>query len=113
MTFTCNQLFSKAISSQNSLHECFREEFSSQHGQKIEPHVLHSFAHESQQNRFRSDLEQREIPVSPGAVDLVGFLADNGIVGEWNIQGLPTDMLSTQNGILVTRSANDAVIHCI
>tara|TARA_B100000795_G_C22806619_1_gene445355 strand:- start:150 stop:14669 length:14520 start_codon:yes stop_codon:yes gene_type:complete len=57
-------------------------------------------------NRFRSDLEQREIPVSPGAVDLVGFLADNGIVGEWNIQGLPTDMLSTQNGILVTRSAN-------
>ena len=56
-------------------------------------------------SRFRTDLEQREIPFTPGPVDLVGFLADSGLVGEWNLQGLPTDMLSTQNGILVTKSA--------
>ena len=57
-------------------------------------------------NRFRADLETRKIPVTPGAVDLVGFLADSGRVGEWNLQGLPTDVLSIQNGILVTRSAS-------
>ena len=57
-------------------------------------------------SRFRKDLMKREIPVTPGSVDLVGFLADSGQVGEWNLQGLPTDLLSTQNGILVTRSAN-------
>jgi dynein heavy chain len=56
--------------------------------------------------RFRSDLEKRAIPVTPGPFDLVNFLTDSGTVGEWNLQGLPTDLLSTQNGILVTRTSN-------
>jgi dynein heavy chain len=32
-------------------------------------------------------------------------LVDNTTVDEWNIQGLPTDDLSTQNGILVTKGS--------
>lgn len=32
-------------------------------------------------------------------------LQDAGTVGDWNLQGLPTDPLSIQNGILVTRSS--------
>lgn len=33
------------------------------------------------------------------------MLATDGEIGEWNIQGLPTDDLSTQNGILTLRAA--------
>jgi len=32
------------------------------------------------------------------------FLVDQATVGEWNLQGLPSDDLSIQNGIMVTRS---------
>lgn len=46
-------------------------------------------------------MTKRHIPVS-GDLDLIGLLADNTTIGEWNIQGLPTDELSTQNGIIVT-----------
>ena len=30
---------------------------------------------------------------------------DEGTVGEWNLEGLPSDDLSIQNGIMVTRSS--------
>ena len=33
------------------------------------------------------------------------FLVDIGTIGDWNMEGLPTDPLSIQNGILVTRSS--------
>lgn len=33
------------------------------------------------------------------------FLVDDATVGEWNLEGLPSDDLSIQNGIMVTRSA--------
>jgi dynein heavy chain len=32
-------------------------------------------------------------------------LVDETTVGEWNLQGLPSDELSIQNGIMMTRSA--------
>jgi hypothetical protein len=35
---------------------------------------------------------------------LTDFLADVGTIGDWMLAGLPTDPLSIQNGILVTRS---------
>ena len=50
---------------------------------------------------WRNDMIERNVPVTPG-MDLISFLVDNTVIGEWNIQGLPTDELSTQNGILVT-----------
>eukprot|EP01035_Chromulina_nebulosa_P017190 gene17190-22709_t len=51
-----------------------------------------------------NDLRQRSIPFTT-TLDLTEFLADIGIIGDWNLEGLPTDPLSIQNGILVTRSS--------
>ena len=33
------------------------------------------------------------------------MLVDNVTIGEWNLQGLPKDDLSVQNGIIVTRAS--------
>lgn len=54
-------------------------------------------------SRLSSDLRERKIPLSSN-LDLTDFLADIGTIGDWNMTGLPTDPLSIQNGILVTRS---------
>ncbi|KAI8811565.1 dynein heavy chain and region D6 of dynein motor-domain-containing protein [Cladochytrium replicatum] len=53
-------------------------------------------------NDWKKDLLKRHIPHTDD-LDIIGLLVDNTTIGEWNIQGLPTDELSTQNGILVTR----------
>jgi dynein heavy chain len=53
--------------------------------------------------KFTTDCDQRGVPVTKG-LDVVSFLTDVGTIGDWNMQGLPTDPLSTQNGILVTES---------
>lgn len=42
------------------------------------------------------------IPASEN-FDFCGFLADPSHVREWNIQGLPVDAFSTENGVMVTR----------
>mmetsp|Transcript_34956 Transcript_34956/g.25438 ORF Transcript_34956/g.25438 Transcript_34956/m.25438 type:complete len:963 (+) Transcript_34956:351-3239(+) len=52
---------------------------------------------------FNRDLLERNIPVHPDLV-LTDFLVDHATVGEWNLQKLPTDDLSIQNAIMVTRS---------
>lgn len=44
-----------------------------------------------------------EIPSTPGFT-FVNFLSDAGDVREWNLQGLPADAFSTENGVMVTRS---------
>ena len=54
-------------------------------------------------HKLTSDLRERKIPFS-NQIDLTDFLADIGTIGDWNLAGLPTDPLSIQNGILVTRS---------
>ncbi|KAF2975518.1 hypothetical protein EK904_012304, partial [Melospiza melodia maxima] len=38
-------------------------------------------------------------------LNLTGMLVDNATVGEWNLQGLPNDDLSIQNGIIVTKAS--------
>jgi dynein heavy chain, axonemal len=38
------------------------------------------------------------------------FLVDDSEVGEWTLQGLPTDELSIQNGIMVTRASRYPVL---
>ncbi|KAJ3342801.1 Dynein heavy chain 5, axonemal [Gonapodya sp. JEL0774] len=50
---------------------------------------------------WKKELVRQKIP-STDELDIIGLLVDNTTVGEWNIQGLPTDELSTQNGIIVT-----------
>lgn len=50
-------------------------------------------------------MKAKEIPNLPTlAYELTSFLVDEATVGEWNLQGLPKDTLSVQNGIMVTRS---------
>ena len=53
---------------------------------------------------FMNDLTTRGIPASD-EFNITEFLVDQVTVGEWNLQGLPADELSTQNGIMVTRSS--------
>jgi dynein heavy chain len=52
---------------------------------------------------FNNDLKERSIPFTEG-FDISAFLVDNVTIGEWALQKLPTDELSVQNGIMVTRS---------
>jgi dynein heavy chain len=54
-------------------------------------------------NTFMADCQQRGIPFSSDLC-ITTFLSDESETGEWNINGLPTDELSIQNGIIVTRS---------
>ncbi|KAJ3055739.1 Dynein heavy chain 5, axonemal [Rhizophlyctis rosea] len=51
---------------------------------------------------WKKELMKRKIPHTD-ELDIIGLLVDPTTIGEWNIQGLPTDELSTQNGILVTK----------
>ena len=53
---------------------------------------------------FHKDLSDRSIPCSEDLA-LTSFLVDPATVGEWNLQGLPSDDLSVQNAIMVTRSS--------
>jgi dynein heavy chain len=48
------------------------------------------------------ELVKRKIPHTEN-LDIIDLLVDNTTIGQWNIEGLPTDELSTQNGILVTK----------
>ena len=53
---------------------------------------------------FYDDCCSRGIPVTP-KLDVISFLTSDAEIGEWNLEGLPTDGLSIQNGILVPRSS--------
>lgn len=47
-------------------------------------------------------VQEKEIPTSP-QLDVKEFLADPAVIRDWNMQGLPSDDFSTENGIIVTR----------
>ncbi|KAJ8736206.1 hypothetical protein PYW08_006862 [Mythimna loreyi] len=51
-----------------------------------------------------SELLRRKIPVSMN-LHIINELTDTATIGEWNICGLPTDELSIQNGIIVTKAS--------
>uniref|UniRef100_A0A3Q1B6V2 Dynein, axonemal, heavy chain 5 n=1 Tax=Amphiprion ocellaris TaxID=80972 RepID=A0A3Q1B6V2_AMPOC len=53
---------------------------------------------------WKQDMEDRRIPFSPD-LDVIGLLVDSTTVSEWNLQGLPSDDLSVQNGIVVTKAS--------
>ncbi len=53
---------------------------------------------------FYSDCLKLGIPVTNN-IEVTKFLVDDAEVGEWTLQGLPTDELSVQNGIMVTRAS--------
>lgn len=47
-------------------------------------------------------IRDKEIPTSPD-LEVREFLADPSVIREWNMQGLPSDDFSTENGIIITR----------
>jgi len=53
---------------------------------------------------FHKDIMERSIPVSE-EMKLTEFLVDEAKIGEWALQGLPSDDLSIQNGIMVEKSS--------
>jgi len=56
-----------------------------------------------------SDCQLRGVPITVG-LEIIAFMVDIGTIGDWNMQGLPADPLSIQNGILVTRSSRFALM---
>jgi len=53
-------------------------------------------------DQWLKSVKQLQIPCS-AEFDFCLFLANNEDVRDWNIQGLPADAFSTENGVLVTR----------
>ncbi|XP_068199657.1 dynein axonemal heavy chain 5 isoform X2 [Antennarius striatus] len=53
---------------------------------------------------WRSHMQDKSIPFSPD-LNVIGLLVDGPTVSEWNLQGLPSDDLSIQNGIVVTKAS--------
>ncbi|KAJ0182474.1 hypothetical protein K1T71_001843 [Dendrolimus kikuchii] len=51
-----------------------------------------------------SELLRRKIPVTMN-LNITEQLTDTATIGDWNLCGLPTDELSIQNGIIVTKAA--------
>ncbi|CAJ1345300.1 unnamed protein product [Effrenium voratum] len=54
--------------------------------------------------QFQVDTQKRAVPAHE-KVEVVSFLVDQGTIGEWALEGLPSDELSIQNAIMVTRSS--------
>ncbi|XP_038654873.1 dynein heavy chain 8, axonemal-like isoform X2 [Scyliorhinus canicula] len=52
---------------------------------------------------WESELQRKKIPYTDG-INLISFLVDQPTISEWNLQGLPNDDLSVQNGIIVTKA---------
>ncbi|XP_030612273.1 dynein heavy chain 5, axonemal [Archocentrus centrarchus] len=53
---------------------------------------------------WKKEMEEKLIPFS-AELNVIGLLVDNATVSEWNLQGLPSDDLSIQNGIVVTKAS--------
>jgi dynein heavy chain len=43
--------------------------------------------------KFATDCDAHKVPVTRN-LDIITFLADAGMIGDWNMDGLPTDPLS-------------------
>ncbi|XP_050440010.1 dynein axonemal heavy chain 5-like [Adelges cooleyi] len=56
-----------------------------------------------------NQLHEKNIPNTVG-LSIVDKLVDPPTISEWNLQGLPNDELSTQNGIIVTQASKYPVL---
>ncbi|XP_048577391.1 dynein axonemal heavy chain 5 isoform X1 [Nematostella vectensis] len=56
------------------------------------------------QSTWKKDMRKAKIPFSED-INLTNMLTDAATIGEWNLQGLPNDELSIQNGIIVTKAS--------
>jgi len=53
---------------------------------------------------FKNDCIERNLPVSD-AMNPVSFVCDETTVGSWALEGLPTDGLSLENGVITTKAS--------
>ncbi|XP_078614027.1 dynein axonemal heavy chain 5-like isoform X11 [Branchiostoma floridae x Branchiostoma japonicum] len=53
---------------------------------------------------WKKEMVMCKIPYTED-LNLVTMLVDNATIGDWNLQGLPNDELSSQNGIITTKAA--------
>lgn len=70
-----------------------------QRGVKIKRRKIFSITHASIQ--IFSDLPYSFLQ----DLQIVSMLVDNATVSEWNLEGLPNDELSIQNGLIVTKAS--------
>ncbi|EFN74803.1 Dynein heavy chain 8, axonemal [Camponotus floridanus] len=56
------------------------------------------------QRKWFDFIQDRKIPISV-TINIVNTLTDTATIGDWSLQGLPTDELSIQNGIIVTKAS--------
>ncbi|KAK7114140.1 hypothetical protein V1264_000252 [Littorina saxatilis] len=56
------------------------------------------------QRRWTKELRDRRIPFTQ-SLNITDMLVEPTTVAEWNLEGLPNDELSTQNGIIVTQAS--------
>ncbi|XP_052831159.1 dynein axonemal heavy chain 5-like [Octopus bimaculoides] len=54
-------------------------------------------------NKWIKELKTRKIPHTAN-LNVTDMLTNPTLIGEWNLQGLPNDELSIQNGIIVTKA---------
>ncbi|CAF0865917.1 unnamed protein product [Didymodactylos carnosus] len=54
--------------------------------------------------QWKTDMIKRKVPFTED-LNIVSFLVDSATISEWNLQGLPNDELSIQNGLIVTSAA--------
>lgn len=55
-------------------------------------------------NDWQKEMKSRKIPFHNN-LNLIEMLTDAPTIREWNLQGLPNDDLSIQNGIIVTKAS--------
>uniref|UniRef100_A0A8C3CTQ3 Dynein axonemal heavy chain 5 n=1 Tax=Cairina moschata TaxID=8855 RepID=A0A8C3CTQ3_CAIMO len=55
-------------------------------------------------NDWQKEMKARKIPFSTN-LNLIEMLTDAPTISEWNLQGLPNDDLSIQNGIIATKAS--------
>ncbi|KAM6102183.1 dynein axonemal heavy chain 5 isoform 6-T6 [Theristicus caerulescens] len=55
-------------------------------------------------NDWQKEMKSRKIPFGNN-LNLIEMLTDAPTISEWNLQGLPNDDLSIQNGIIVTKAS--------
>lgn len=53
---------------------------------------------------WRNECNKRKIPLSED-LNVVSMLVHNTVISEWNLEGLPNDELSIQNGLIVTSAS--------
>lgn len=65
---------------------------------------FNSILREQLLSQFADDCTKRGLPKSP-EIDVIQFLSNDAEYGQWNLEGLPNDKHSLENGIMTTQAS--------